>query len=274
MYNFSVLCYERPPYEKEREALINYKNELMSASTYEELRRVWFSMKESMQYVDYMEQLAYIRYLCGISNEFYKDEVSIQDIEYPRLAILQKECDKVFLDSEYITEFGLEFGDQIVNEIRNNIKLSDIHIISLRSNESKLKNEYTTLLSKEQKSEEISEEYRRILDNLIKVRTEIAKTLGFDNYIEVAYRLHGRFDYGQDEIAAFRNQIQQLITPACAELRKSETINYPKTIITDTNELITCIKNMFSDISKESGEYINHILMIIHLNKVIVRHTR
>lgn len=111
MYKFSELSYETPHYEKEREDLINYKNEIMSASTYEEIRRVWFSMKESMQYVDYLEQLAYIRYLCGISNEFYKEEVRIQDIKYPQLAVLQKECDKVFLYSEYIDEFGLEFGD-------------------------------------------------------------------------------------------------------------------------------------------------------------------
>ena len=260
MHIFSELSYERPCYEKEQEVLINYKNEIMSASTYEEIRRVWLSMKESMQYIDYLEQLAYTRYLCGISNEFYKEEVRIQDIKYPQLAVLMKECDKAFLDSEYIAEFGLEFGDQIVNQLRNSIMLSDSQIISLQSDESNLKTEYITLLSKGQKSEEISDEYYRILNNLIKVRTEIAQALGFKNYIEMAYRMHGRFDYGQEEIAAFRKQIQQLITPACAELRKSETINYPKTSITDTNELITVIKNMFCDISEESGEYIKHIL--------------
>ena len=260
MYKFSELKYERPHYENQREILINYKNELMSASSYQEIRRVWLSMKESMQYVDYMEQLSYTCYLCGISYEFNKEEVNIQDIKDPQLAVLQKECDKVLLDSEYITEFGLEFGDQIVNQLKNKILLSDIQTISLQSDEAALKTEYTTLLSQGQKSEEITNEYYRILDNLIRVRTEIAQKLGFKNYIEMAYRLHGRFDYGQEELRSFRSQIQQLITPACAELRKSSNINYPKTVITDTEELIIFIREMFCDISKESGEYINHIL--------------
>lgn len=75
--------------------------------------------------------------------------------------------------------------------------------------------------------------------------------MGYKNYIKMAYRIHGRFDYEEKEIATFRTQIQKLITPACNEFRKSNTIKYPDTIIKGTNELITVIKNMFSDISDE-----------------------
>ena len=39
MYKFNELIYERPDYEKEQKALINYRYEIMSASSYEEIRR-------------------------------------------------------------------------------------------------------------------------------------------------------------------------------------------------------------------------------------------
>lgn len=260
MYKFSELNYSRPKYKEEQKKLMKYKEEIYSASSYEEIRHLWLSMKESMQYVDYFEQYAYTCFLCGISFEFYKDEVNIQDIVDPQLTVLQNECDKLFLDSPFIKDFALEFGDKIVNHLKNSVLLSDKQTISLQAKESQLKTEYTALLSKGQKSEEISNRYYDIFDSLIKVRTEIAKALGFENYIEMAYRLHGRFDYGTKEISDFRSQIQQLITPVCAELRKTKTINYPNTVITNASDLITFIKNMFNDISEESGEYIDYIL--------------
>jgi hypothetical protein len=55
---------------------------------------------------------------------------------------------------------------------------------------------------------------------MIRVRTEIARTLGYKNYIEMTYNIHGCFDYGKKETATFCNQIQNLITPACIELRE------------------------------------------------------
>jgi M3 family oligoendopeptidase len=146
-----------------------------------------------------------------------------------------------------------------VNQLKNSIMLSDDQTITLQTEESQLRTEYTSLLSVGQRTEEISNKFYIILDRLIKVRTEIAKALGFENYIEMAYKLHGRFDYGTNEISAFRSQIHDLITPACNELRKTETIKYPNTIITNVNDLIDAIKNMFIDMSNESGDYINFI---------------
>jgi M3 family oligoendopeptidase len=119
--------------------------------------------------------------------------------------------------------------------------------------------EYTSLLSSKQKTEDYSDKLYANLDNLVKVRTEIAKTLGYKNYIEMAYTIQGRFDYGEKEIAAFRTQIQKLITPACNEIRKTETIKYPETLAKDGEDLLTFIKDMFTDISAESREYIDYM---------------
>ncbi|HWT73513.1 MAG TPA: M3 family metallopeptidase [Mobilitalea sp.] len=259
MNKFNELSYIRPDYKQEKENLLKYKNMILNASSYADVRKSWLSMKEAMQYLEYIEETAFIRYLCGISNDFYKEEVRIHNIEDPQIAVLQNECDKLLLNSSYINEFRLEFGDKIINQLSNNIMLSDTQTITLQAEESQLRSEYMSLLPANQRTEEFSNKLYDILDKLIKVRTEIVRTLGYKNYIEMAYRIHGRFDYGEKEIATFRTQMQKLITPACNELRKSDMIKYPDTIIKDTDELIAAIKDMFTDISMESGYYIDNI---------------
>ncbi|QHQ62984.1 hypothetical protein Ana3638_21175 [Anaerocolumna sedimenticola] len=259
MNKFSEFSYTRPDYKQVKENLLKYRYKILNATSYEDIRQSWLSMKEVMQYLEYIEEIAFIRYLCGMSDEFYKEEVRIQNIEDPQIVVLQNECDKLLLNSSYIDHFRLEFGDKIVNHLSNNVMLSNTQTVSLQAEESQLRSEYMSLLSAKQRTEGFSDKIYDILNKLIKVRTEIARTLEYKNYIEMAYKIHGRFDYGEKEIASFRSQLHKLITPACNELRKSNTIKYPDTIIKDTNELITVIKDMFSDLSTESGYYMNYI---------------
>lgn len=58
--------------------------------------------------------------------------------------------------------------------------LLDMQTISLQADESQLRSEYMSLLSAKQRTEEFSDKLYEILDNLIKVRTEIARTLGYN----------------------------------------------------------------------------------------------
>lgn len=259
MSKFYELNYSRPDYKQTKENLLKYKNEIFNASSYEDIRKAWLSMKEDMQYLEYIEEIAYIRYLCGVSYDFYKEEVRIQNVEDPQIAEIQNECDILLINSPYAKEFELEFGYMIVNQLRNNSMLLSANTISLRAEEFRLRTEYISLLSTRQSKDTFSDQLYDILDNLIKVRTEIANTLGYKSYIEMAYKLQGRFDYGENEIAAFRTQIQKLISPACDELRKSITVQYPDTNVRDADELLTVIKDMFTDISAESRDYINYI---------------
>ncbi|HEX2986314.1 MAG TPA: M3 family metallopeptidase [Caproiciproducens sp.] len=260
MYKYHELNYSRPDYQEEQKKLMKYKNKMSRASSCDEIRRLWISMKESAQYVRYMEQYAYTCFLNGISFDFMKDEIRIINTESQKLDSLQNDCDRILLNSPYIKKFSVEYGDVIVNNLRNNILLSSEQTSSLQARDFNLRAEYTALLANEPNNEETRNKCYRILDELIKVRSEIAKTLGFNNYVEMGYRLHNRVDYGINDIVNFRSQIQKLITPVCAELRKSETINYPKVNISSGDALIAFIKDMFSDISSDSGEYIKFML--------------
>ncbi len=46
MNKFKELSYTRPDYKQEKEKLLIYKNKILSASSYEDIRQSWLSMKE------------------------------------------------------------------------------------------------------------------------------------------------------------------------------------------------------------------------------------
>ena len=58
--------------------------------------------------------------------------------------------------------------------------------------------------SNEKRLEEIWEE-------LITIRNQMGKNLGYANFIPVGYMQQGRTDYGEKEVAAFREQVQMCI---------------------------------------------------------------
>jgi len=69
---------------------------------------------------------------------------------------------------------------------------------------------------------EHEEEFDRIYDELVKVRTEIAKELGYNNFVELAYYRMSRTDYNAEMVANFRDQVKEYIVPLANKLRKRQ----------------------------------------------------
>lgn len=258
MDKFSELKYVRPDYEKEKAVLLKYKDELAAVSTYQEFRNLWLSMNESLQYMEMLEEIGFIRHMMDTSNEFYQEEMRICNIEDPQIAVYKDACDKVVLSSPYISDFKSEFGEKIITQLKNNSFLSDKQSISLQIAENQLKTEYIKLCSLGEANETISNEIDRVYDELIHIRTNLARVLGFQNFIDMAFRKLGRNDYGTKEISAFRSQIHSVITPACNELKKYNIYDYPVPT-GGVKDVVSATKSMFHDISQESGDFFDVI---------------
>lgn len=63
-----------------------------------------------------------------------------------------------------------------------------------------------------------ADKLEEIFDGLIKLRMQIAKNAGFDNYRDYAFRRLGRFDYTPDDCIKFHHAIEAEIMPAVREL--------------------------------------------------------
>ncbi|MDF2649543.1 MAG: oligoendopeptidase family [Paenibacillus sp.] len=258
MLKFSELKYICPNYDAEKAALLKSKEDMITASSYEDFRGLWLSRKNMDQYLDMLTDLAYIRFLTDTSNTFYKNAVHTDSIEEPQIKLLRKECDDVILDSPYTEGIKAEFGDKIIQDMRIRRSLSKENATSLLLEESQLSIEYNQLVSSGKSNEVISSELDDIYNNMINVRTNLAQRLGFDSYIEMAYHIQGRIDYSREDISSFRSQVLDVITPACVvfekDRRDDESVPFSA-----VGNIAQNVRNIFHEISQESGAFIDFI---------------
>lgn len=70
--------------------------------------------------------------------------------------------------------------------------------------------------------EEHAGELEDIYDELVKVRTEMAKKLGFSSYTELGYLRMGRYDYDPELVKGYRDAIAESVTPIAARLVRDQ----------------------------------------------------
>jgi oligoendopeptidase F len=58
-----------------------------------------------------------------------------------------------------------------------------------------------------------------IFDALIKLRTQIARNAGFENYRDYAFRAKGRFEYTPEDCVQFHDAVEKVIVPAVREIQ-------------------------------------------------------
>lgn len=65
-------------------------------------------------------------------------------------------------------------------------------------------------------------EFDDIYDQLVKVRHEMARKLGCENYIELGYRRMNRVDYNQADVEVFRQQVLDHVVPLVSDMFRDQ----------------------------------------------------
>jgi len=60
-----------------------------------------------------------------------------------------------------------------------------------------------------------------LFDQMITTRNEIAAETGFGSYVDYAYRLRERFDYGVEQAEAFQEAVERAVVPAAKRIQES-----------------------------------------------------
>ena len=124
---------------------------------------------------------------------------------------------------------------------------------------------------------EHEQEIGGIYDQLVKIRDRIAKKLGFKNFVDLGYLRLGRTDYDSKKVKGYREQIKEEVVPVCQKLYKAQMkglgIKNPQYFDYNvhfksgnplpkggTADLVNAAKNMYENMSKESGEFINFMI--------------
>ena len=116
-----------------------------------------------------------------------------------------------------------------------------------------------------------------IYDKLVHLRDSMAKKLGYKNFVELGYLRLGRMDYDAQMVSNYRAQIAKYVVPLCNKLyrKQIQQLGIKKPQYFDYNlrfadgnpipagnkdYLVNAAKNMYEDLGKETGEFINFMI--------------
>jgi M3 family oligoendopeptidase len=198
--------------------------------------------------------LASSRYTLDTRDEFYLAEQEYYDEVSPICSDYMTKYAKVMWESRFRPELEKILPETVYPSYECQMKSFSPEIIPDQQEENALTTKYTQLLSQlttewrgEQKTiayirgfledadrqvrkqaaeaidralASISDDLDNIYDQLVKVRTRMARKLGYDNYIELGYYRMGRIDYDKDMVAKFRENVLKSIVPVVTEMKK------------------------------------------------------
>ncbi|MFJ5713509.1 M3 family oligoendopeptidase [Neobacillus sp. NPDC093127] len=303
---FENYTYERPNLTdittKFNAAIEEFKN----SATVEEQSKAMNLVNEFRNDLGTMFNLCYIRHSIDTNDEFYKAEQDYMDELQPEVEGLVTNYYQALVDSKFRNELEKKWGKQLFALAEGQLKTFKPEIVPLLQKENRLSTEYTKLIAaakidfegeertlaqidpfiestdremRKRASEakfgffaEHEAELDRIYDELVKVRTEIAEKLGFENFVELGYYRMMRTDYNAEMVANFRQQVKDFIVPIATKLktRQRERLGldqlnyYDEGFVFQTGNatpkgspewIIENGQKMYEDLSKETGDF-------------------
>lgn len=255
--------------------------------------------------------LSHIRNSIDSLDPFYKDEKQFSDKNQPRMQAITSDYYRALLDAPVRAELEQELGTLLFRKAELAIKTFSPDIVEELGRENELYTTYSDITStaqiefhgetynlsqmgkfmssadrdtRKEASKAVSTymaQYGDRIDNIydeqVKVRTQIAKKLGYENFVQLAYDRLGRTDYTADMVANFRAQVKRYIVPLTTKLREEQR----KRIGVDTlyhfdepfhfatgnpipkgtpEELVQKASSMYNELSPETGVFFQFMM--------------
>lgn len=310
-FRFKDLPYVRPDFAKVKTELAAITEKMKNAASYEEAKAAYFDFELIMSDLRDAYTIVSIRHTVDTRDKFYDDENEFLSEAFPELSPYTVAFSNALYDGKFKADFEKEFGKQLLSMIELERKSFSEKNIPLQQKEAKLCNEYEKIIASAEidfdgekrnlygvmkyfededrevrkaawkKYEEFfashEKRFEEIWDELIKVRNEQGRNLGFENFIPLGYMQQGRTDYNAADVASFREQVKEELVPLCSKLYEAQAkrLNLDKVRVYDENcvfadgnatpignddELVEIAREMYKDMSKETGEFIDFMI--------------
>lgn len=308
MKKFNDIKYERPNYEEIKVTLESLISRLKKATNVEEFLKIVKEIIGIQNKIEEMYDYADINNMRALNDEFYKEEIEYWNAFKPKFDLLFKPFYQIMLETPYKNQLIGLIPENFFNSILSKSKITSDNIVELKQRENELKSEYRNLNKatimfegeeltlpkismyftsndrdmRKKAHDSVNEyyynnakKYTHILYELIQVRNEIAKKLGFNDTLE--YSLHSlrRFGYDYNDIDLFRNNIIKYFSPLCKMINdiKKEELGLEKIEYYDTvsfkespeslyknEELLNHLKEVFTKIDSKLGDFYSELL--------------
>lgn len=310
-FTFSQLEYVRPDYDKLEAECKKMVEDIKNARTYGDIKEVLEKREKLYSSVSTMTTIAYIRNTLDTTDEFYETEVEYINNREAEAAVAMTEVSKALIECKFTDEINAEYGPEFLVKEKREVDKFKEELVPYMQQEAKLTLRYQKIMATAQiefdgKTLNLygiqkyfehpdrnvrkaafkaysdfyhshEEELEQIFDELVKIRNEMGRALGYENYIPLAYMQQQRSDYGQKEVAAFREQVLKEIVPLCEELYRAQAkrigvdklrVYDEKFIFPDGNAipagddeyLVNEARKMYHEMSLETGEFIDFMI--------------
>ena len=309
---FEDMRYERPDFDALKAEIDGLRERLVAASSYEEARAAYLehAKLQAVFFTNY--NLCYMRHSIDTRDEFYTAEMDIWDDAQPEIMEHEHPFSKAKLESPFRQELEAEFGvvDFLNDELE--VRAFSPEIVGDLQKENKLVNEYDRLIASASipfmgktytiaqlgpfkqdlddsvrleawKAEgrwykEHQADLDRIYDELVRVRTAMARKLGHENYIPMGYDRMLRSCYGQADVERFREAVRDYLVPLAEriyfEQAKRTGVAYPMSYSDmrlefrsgnpcpqgTADDILEQGKRFYDELSPETGEYFRGML--------------
>lgn len=308
---FSQINYERIPLAAIEARFEEQLAAFQRASTWQEQDEAMLRIQEIRQEVESAREISHIRHTIDTTDSFYKDEQDYWDEAGPQYQGLVTKYYEAIVQSRFRKELEAKWGAQLFRIAKTKIRTFSPEVVLDLQEENRLSSQYMALIASariqfegEERTlpqlipfqtstdrqmrkrahearysffREHGEELDRIYDELVKVRTRIARKLGYQSFTELAYARLNRTDYNAEMVAVFRKQVLEHIVPVASSLyeRQRERIGvetlryYDKPFQFATGNptpkgspewIVENGKRMYNELSKETGEFYSFML--------------
>lgn len=303
---FDQYVYKRPVLEAIKPAFYEALGRFKQAGSCEEQLNAMKEINKIRNEIGTMINLCHIRHTVNTADEFYEKENDYLDEMMPEVTGLESDYYRELIKSPYRGELEKVLGTQLFALAESTVKTFSPEIVPLLQKENKLSSEYTKLIAsakimfegeertltqlqpfaespdrdtRKRANEakfgffaEHQDKLDDIYDRLVKVRTEIARSLGYKNFVELGYYRMMRTDYNAEMVQSYRDQVKEHIVPLASELyrRQQERIGVDSLRYYDEafsfvsgnpapkgspEWIIENAQRMYGELSEETGEF-------------------
>jgi len=245
---FGQIQYTRPDVDAINDALDVALEAVEAGDRQDEALELYQQLLEQLLQFEDSYTVATIRNYLDLSDPYYEEELIWMDEQYAALDNRMLELTGAILDSPYATAARAAWGEDFIDRYAQNAQLNSPEIEPLTVQERQLVKEYNRLSVQEDGRDQLYEDYLNgditfkqyindyteisqqrnqelgaIYIQLVRLRTQIAQTLGFSRYADYAYQSLFR-DFTPDEAAQFAQDVQEYLVPLYEELEQRYTL--------------------------------------------------
>ena len=267
--NFADIQVDTPTIEEVESEYRAIAEALDNAQTKAERQKALQQWENLRRRLDSWSALTSLNFSQDTRNEAYKKAQEYADELQPKLTALAIEMKRKLLNSQHRAELEEILGKHAFDLWSADVTTFEPKIEADLVREAKLVNQYVELLASaaiEFAGETVNlsgilkytedsdrntryeaekarwqffsdnqEQLDEIYDRLVELRHQMARKLGYDNYIDLGYKLRQRIDYTQADVANYRDEVVKEVVPLASKIiaQKAEKLNLDKVYFWD-----------------------------------------